>query len=124
MHFSKSAGLMMKRVLRMHARVKLDVAEEFNIDCHTLYHKYRRSRMYSRENALFPGFGVHNEPILCDNFIYIVPIREPIERICSQTSQFVSAPNHQRFLKKVKNSDNFQRKSCVDKWTIDGIDFE
>ena len=36
---------------------------------------------------LYPNERNYNGPSLCNNFIYIMPFREPLERICSQSSQ-------------------------------------
>ena len=41
------------------------------------------------------GYIEREDPIMdvCDNMIYIMPIREPMERICSQSSQFNPVDN-------------------------------
>eukprot|EP01083_Nonionella_stella_P108014 313594_1 len=47
--------------------------------------------------------ATYNTPSLCNKFIYILPVREPMERICSQSSQANS-------LKKVMSHQNLWRR--------------
>eukprot|EP01084_Bolivina_argentea_P315829 547317_1 len=125
-HFSKAAGTSIIDTLKYynHNNEIYESNDIFNSNCSTLYQKVYNSFALTRENSLFP-ISKLNIPILCDEFIYIMPIRAPIERICSQTEQFDNDNVLARisFFKQLPKNTNFTETKC-NQWLIDGIPFK
>ena len=45
-------------------------------------------QLFARERSLYSGNNQQNKPELCDEFIYILAFRNPINRIASMLSEF------------------------------------
>eukprot|EP01083_Nonionella_stella_P096348 270814_1 len=81
--------------------------------CARQYRAHSGLRYVEREQALFTHndyfppkkhrkhFNPYHGPSLCNKFIYILPFRQPLERICSQSSQINKHPifNNQNILR-------------------------
>ena len=90
-HLSKSGGRSVQATLTKLLPKKLKhtfFSESQNLNCNQQYDQTSNTGYAIREDPLY-GRGDNDEPCLCDNFIYLMPIREPIERICSQTWQIL-----------------------------------
>eukprot|EP01084_Bolivina_argentea_P286233 490993_1 len=116
-HLSKCAGVAVRATLQSLSRTnKLKLFSPSNMNCNQQYwyikSDHKNITHIERENVMY-GRGKFNEPTLCDKFLYLMPIREPIERICSQNSQFSS----------VSPSDNsvFPPQTLLMKYNIDNI---
>eukprot|EP01084_Bolivina_argentea_P289774 497657_1 len=104
-HFSKCGGKSVKMTLRnLYQRIGKQFVKTINLDCNMQYKKTESHDWTARDDAMY-GFGTYNQPVLCDKYLYLMPIREPIERACSQAVQLSSGKTQMLLILQKKNNN-------------------
>ena len=123
LHVSKCAGRAMEQTFKTifgQKKVCSDGRLKVNLNCETQYRFRSSCRYIARENPAYTTSDdqllsnkrknkneLYPKPSICKKFIYVLPIREPIERILSHAAQVNQRPAFFRMDNILRRKDSY-----------------